>query len=287
MIEARARPTGRAALIGSIALSIALSGCMYVSTDRQINYGLNHYEMGLYDLAIPPLVTAAESMEKSSPPDPRLVDVLLALGDMAVKKDRKDLAADFYMRALNAAETFKPIDNKRLRNALVNSGLFYTYNGRPKDAVPLLERAAAISRELGEPVLYAIDVDNIGAAYQELHQYSQASQYSVKALAIIEPIKTGQYLVRTKGVILHNLAASYVKLNRYKEAEPLFKQSLALLESVPNEVEPWRVRTVRKSYADLLRRTGRIKEANEMERAAEPAPAVQHQLPADATAPRR
>jgi hypothetical protein len=48
--------------------------------------------------------------------------------------------------------------------------------------------------------------------------------------------------------------------------EPLLKQSLDLLESTPAEVEPWRVRTARKSYADLLRRMRRIKEADEMEK---------------------
>jgi len=38
-------------------VTVSLSGCLYFSTERQINYGLNHYEMGLYDLAIPPLMT--------------------------------------------------------------------------------------------------------------------------------------------------------------------------------------------------------------------------------------
>src|SRR5258708_28522818 len=148
MIELRARQTRWAALVASIALTIVLSGCLYVSTERQINYGLNHYEMGLYDLAIPPLVTAAESLEKGSPPDARLVDVFLALGDMAVKKDRKDLATGFYARALRASETLKPTDNKRLRNVLVTSVMFYTYNGLPKDDLPLLQPAAAISSTL-------------------------------------------------------------------------------------------------------------------------------------------
>jgi len=253
-----------------------LSGCMYFSTERQINYGLNHYEMGLYDLAISPLVSAAESLEKKSPPDPRLVEVLIALGDMAMAKDRRDLAADFFPRALKAAEAVSPIDNKRLRNALVNLGKFYAYNGRPREAVPLLQRAAMISNTLGEPVFHAIDLDNIGGAYQQLGQYSEASEYSRKALTVIEPVTTGKYLTRTRGVILHNLAASYVELSRYAEAESLFKQSLAILQSAPGEVEPWRLRTVRKSYADLLRRMGRSKEAAEMERqATTSAPALQ------------
>ena len=141
-MPADGKSAARAALFICAA---ALAGCAYTSTEQQINYGLNHYRMGLYDQAITPLVSAAESMEKQSPPDARLVDVLLALGDMAQAKDRKDLAAGFYPRALKAAEAVTPADNTRLRNALVGTGLFYTYNGRPRDALPLLEQAGVLS----------------------------------------------------------------------------------------------------------------------------------------------
>src|SRR6185369_7189916 len=91
----------RAALL---ALSfLAICGCHYFSTEDQINYGLNHYKMGAYGEAIPALISAARSLEKENPPDPRLVDVLLALGSMAESERRDDLAADFYPRALKAA----------------------------------------------------------------------------------------------------------------------------------------------------------------------------------------
>ena len=72
----------------SIYFVALLSGCVTLSTERQINYGLNHYEMGLFNHAIPPLVSAAESLEKKSPPDPRLVEVLIALGEMAAGTKR-------------------------------------------------------------------------------------------------------------------------------------------------------------------------------------------------------
>jgi len=285
----------RGALVAKVLaafVTVSLSGCLYFSTERQINYGLNHYEMGLYDLAIPPLMTAAESLESKSPPDPRLVEVLIALGTMATSKERKDLVADFFPRALKAAEALSPVDNKRLRNALVNLGMFYAHNERPREAVPLLKRAAIISNGFDDQVFHAIDLDNIAFAYQRFGKYVEASEYSLKALAVIEPLTAGKYLVRTKGVILNNLAASYVELARYAEAEARFKQSLAVLQSAPAEGEPWRLETARKSYADLLRRTGRSKEADELESRSKratstKAPALQQQLPADGAAPRR
>jgi len=275
-----------------VCITASLSGCQYFSTEDQIIYGLNHYEMGLYDLAIPPLMTAAKSLEGKTPPDPRLVEVLIALGTMAMSKERKDLAIDYFAKALKTAEALNPADSKRIRNALVNLGMFYAYNDRPREGVPLLKRATTISVGFDEQVYYAIDLDNIGFAHQRLGEYAEASEYSLKALAVIEHVKTGKYIVRTKGVILHNLAAAYVELSRYVEAEENFKKSLAVLQSAPAEVEPWRLETTRKSYADFLHRTGRLKEAEEMGtqpkgEASIKAPALQQQLPAGGAAPRR
>jgi hypothetical protein len=64
----------------------------------------------------------------------------------------------------------------------------------------------------------------------------------LKALAVVEPLTTGKDRVQTKGVILYNLAMSYA-----------------------GQGEPWRVKTVRLNYADFLRRTGRAKQADELE----------------------
>src|SRR5262245_10277070 len=90
-----------------LALSTLVVGC--ASTEQQINYGLNHYELGLWGPAtIRPLVSAANSLEKTSPPDPRLPRILLALGTMAESHKRDDLAEDFFRRALKAAEALRP-----------------------------------------------------------------------------------------------------------------------------------------------------------------------------------
>ena len=247
------------------AAFVIVAGCVAISTEDQINYGLNHYKMGLYNRAIPPLMSAAESMEGKDPPDPRLVDVLIALGVMAQGTGRRDLAADFYPRALKAAETLSPPDTVRVRNSLVHLGTFYI-EGRPSDAVALLERAEKLSRGIDEQVIHAIDLDNLAQAHQALRQYPRAIALSMEALRVVEQHPQQRYATRTKGVILHSLAMSYSDAGDAKRAEALFKQSLSVLRSAPNEVEAWRLKTVTTDYAQLLRRTGRAQEADELER---------------------
>ena len=286
----RMAPRALVATVFVLCITASLNGCQYFSTEYQINYGLNHYEMGLYDLAIPPLTIAAKSLEGKIPPDPRLVEVLVALGTMAMNTERKDLASDFFLQALKAAEALTPADSNRIRNALVNLGMFYAYNKRSREAVPLLKRATTISVGFDEQVYYAIDLDNIAFTHQRLGEYAEASEYGLKALTVIEHVTAGKYIFRTKGVILHNLASAYVELSRYVEAEANFKKSLAVLQSAPAEVEPWRIEMTRKSYADLLHRTGRSKEAEEMAtqskgEASIKAPALPQQLPAGGAAP--
>jgi tetratricopeptide (TPR) repeat protein len=245
-----------------------LTGCVTLSTERQINYGLNHYQMGLYSQAIPPLITAADSLEKETPPDPRLVEVLIALGEMAKSNKRKDLAADFFPRALKAAEALKPQDSVRLRNSLVHLGGFYLAD-RPVEAIPLYERAEVISRTFDDQVLHAIDLDNLALAYHGTKDFVHASSLSLKALDTLSSVSAGKLLTRTRGVALHNLAYIYMDMARYDDAETRFKESLTALRSTPAEVEPWRIKAVIMSYSSLLRRTGRAQEAINLEKTIE------------------
>lgn len=253
----------------TLALSILAAGCAS-STEQQINYGLNHYEMGLWGPAtIRPLVSAANSLEKTSPPDRRLPRILLALGTMAGSHERDDLAEDFFRRALKAAEALRPADEAQTRNTLVDLGLFYTGKGREKEAEPLLARAAGISGSLPQRHLYAIDLDNLAIALDQQKRHSEANALSMKALAVLDSVPPGGMEDRTRGVILHNVARSYVDQGRYGEAEKLYRDSLAILEAgSPRDVESWRLRTVLKNYAGLLRRTGREAEAQALERRA-------------------
>jgi tetratricopeptide (TPR) repeat protein len=180
---------------------------------------------------------------------------------MASSQDRKDLALDFFPRALKAAESLDPPDKKRLRNALVHVGNFYSENERAEESIALLSRAADLSKVSDDPVLYAIDLDNIGVAYARLKRHEDAVSFHRSALSAIDAATTGSYRVRTKGVILFNLAYAHYDSGDMVAAESGYRQSLAALESAPAEVEPWRVRTVKKSYAQLLEKLGRNEEA--------------------------
>lgn len=263
---------------GVLAVVLGLAGCHYVSTESQINYGLNHYEMGLYGQAIPALMSAAKSLEKQNPPTPRLVEALIALGDMAQGEKRDDLAADFYPRALKAAEALQPPDSTRLRNALVHTGQFYSFHDRAKDAVPLLQRAADISAKFEDREFHAIDLDNIASAYQNLKQYDKCIELQLKSLQLANKLPKEKFL--TKGTILHNLGRSHMDLGQYKEAEEYLKEALAVLSAGGREAEPWRVRTARKSYSELLRKMGRNEEAEKLQ-----PPALQKGVPADRPLP--
>jgi tetratricopeptide (TPR) repeat protein len=161
------------------------AGCLLLSTDHQVNYGLNHYMMGLDHLAIPPLLSAAESLEKESPPDRRLPQVLTALGDMAARDKRP--AQEFYARALKAATALEPSDDNILRNTLVAAGRFYLGQKRAADAVPLFEQAAQISARNPRfsRTLHAIDIDNLGLAYSEQGRYDQGMALSLRALRVL------------------------------------------------------------------------------------------------------
>jgi len=245
---------------------LATSGCHYFSTDSQINYGLTHYKIGAYNQAIPALMSAAKSLEKKSPPDPRLVEVLIALGEMVQIKEGNDLAADFYLRALNAAEALQPADKGRLRNALVHLGVFYCNHERAQDAIPLLERATAISTTLDDQEFQAIDLDNLAYAYQNLRQYEIAVELQLKALTVANQLPVEKFSTRT--IILLNIGNSYKELGRYKEAENSFKESIAALTSKGREAEPRLVKTAKKSYADLLRRMSRGEEADKLGKSA-------------------
>lgn len=256
----------KAGLIGALALMlVSLSGCLYMSTDRQVSYGLTHFEMGLYNQAIPPLVTAANSLEKENPSDPRFVDVLIALGSMAQSEKRYDLADNFYPKALKVAETLQPVDHVRLRNALVNLGMYSMSRQRLQDAVPLLIRACTLSEKFEKREFHAIDLDNLATAYHSLKLVQQASELQLKALQVVNEVTGENILARTKGTILYNLATSYEELDRNAEAEQSFKRALAVLISGGASVESWRVEIARRSYAKHLRKNGREREAQEIE----------------------
>jgi len=263
---------------GLALLSVALlAGCLHADTDYQVNYGLNHYRMGLYNQAIPPLVTAAKSLEKTNPPDPRLPEVLLALGAMAAADQRVEMAEGFYLNAVKAADGLATPDENAQRNALVNGGNFYLAQRRPKDALPLLERAATISEQSARfrRTLHAIDLDNLGQAYSGQKRYSEGRALGLRALKVLDAAQAEPDAAKTRGVVHYNLAYGYMEEGLYAEAETNYRRALEILapSGAPQVGETWRVEVVLTNYAILLRKVGRGNEAATLEHRNEQLPA--------------
>lgn len=222
--------------------------------------------MGLYDKAIPALVSAAKALESSDYPDPRLPQVLNALGNMAISTGEGHRAEDFFLRALKSAEKLTPEDKMKTRNTLVHLGLFYSERDRAKEAVPLLERAARISEEGTDRVLFAIDLDNLDLNFERLNLHKKSNTLSLKAVEILDSLPPEKEDVVTRALILYNLAWSYKNQKRYTEAEPLYRKSLYLFENeTRGQIQNWQIKTVLKGYANLLRQTNRNDEAVVME----------------------
>ena len=199
------------------ALSFISPGCHYFNTESQIDSGLNHYEMGLYN-QVSLLSSQPPMAERGGPPNPRLVEILLALGDMAQSEKRNDMAADFYPRALKAAEALKPVDNERLRNAFVRTGMFYSYHERAAEAY----RCRACRSTVGgirRSGVFAIDLDDLAFAHQNQKRYEKAVQLQSKALKIADKLPTAKY--PNKGTILHNLGSSYMEWDDLRKLRPL------------------------------------------------------------------
>jgi len=257
---------GRGCLI--FALPVLFCGCL-VNTEHQINYGLNHYNMGLYNQAIPALVSAERSLAKTNPPDPRLPRIQIALGDMASAENRNDLAEEFYKKALVASERLAVPDKTSVRNSLVHGGNFYLNLKRPSEALPLLLRAVAISEKAPDfpRTLYAIDLDNLAQAYMGLGREQEGRALSLQALGVIDNAKSEPEALKARGIIYFNLGVSHEKQHENAEAESYFIRSLEVLSprTGPKAGSLSEIRTLINEYAGFLRGLGRTDEANQVE----------------------
>jgi tetratricopeptide (TPR) repeat protein len=225
--------------------------------------------MGLYNQAIPALVSAENSLAKTNPPDPRLPQIQIALGDMASAENRTDLAEKFYKKALISSEHLAVPSQTLVRNSLVHGGNFYLHLDRPAEALPLLLRAAAISeRASGFPrTLYAIDLDNLAQAHMGLGREKEGRVLCLQALQVLDNANSETEAPKARGIIYFNLGVSHEKQHENAEAESYFKKSLEVLSPRlgPKAGSPGEIRTLVNEYAGFLRGLGRIDEAIQIE----------------------
>ena len=230
------------------------------STDQNINSGLWHYNAGLYNEAIPRLLSGTESLYKSNPIDSRLPVAYLALAHMEANDKRVDIAEKYYKQAISVAEKYHSKDERIMRNVTSSAGNYYLDNKQYSEALPLLERAVALSKNNYTIArkLYAIDLDNLGLANDAIGRHREADALSQQALTALSTLSTTPEIVNIRGVVLYNIAYRNAERGNVTEAEQYYKRALA---DISVSDEPWRIKTVKTNYAEFLKKLGRTAES--------------------------
>ena len=255
------RATRMKRMLMTLLIPIVLAGCS--TTDDQINSGLWHFNAGLHAQAIPRLLSGAESLQKSTPADPRLPSVLMALGNMAEEAKRADLAERYYQQAIQSVDEFHSKDDIQVRNALVQLGLFYSSVRRYSDAIPLLTRATHISAKTANiNNRYAIDLDNLSLAVIGDGRQADAMMLNDEALQALKVLPQTAENIATRGVVHFNRAYALAEQGNNVAAEDYY---LHAITDISSSSEAWRMKIVRESYAAFLRKMGRVEEANTIE----------------------
>ncbi|MDQ6664607.1 MAG: tetratricopeptide repeat protein [Acidobacteriota bacterium] len=190
-------------------------------------------------------------------------------------------AETFFLRTVHEPEAFGPQD-PRLGSSLNSLGLVYHSRGKYRDAERVYLRGIKIFLLVYGPK--SLDLANIsmnlGTAYFDDGLYARGEPYfrnawwifnqslgpdSVKtAHAIFDLGETYRNLKRYAAAALNSLALAYTGLSKYAEAEPLFKLAIGIRQSAPISGNTDLSESL-KSYAAMLRRSGRASEAGRME----------------------
>lgn len=237
---------------------LILFGC--ASTDQNINSGLWHYNAGLYNEAIPRLLSGTESLYKSNPSDSRLPAAYLALAHMGANDKRFDIAEKYYKQAIYVAEKYNSNDERIMRNVTSSAGNYYLDNKQYSKAFPLLERAVALSKNNDSIArkLYAIDLDNLGLANDAIGRHLEADALSQQALTVLSTLSTTPEIVSIRGVVFYNIAYRNAERGNVTEAEQYYKRALA---DISVSDESWRIKTIKNNYAEFLKKLGRTAES--------------------------
>ncbi len=103
-----------------------------------------------------------------------------------------------------------------------NHGWFLLSTGRIQRAIAALEHALRMSKENGLTLQAAVQTDNLGVAYAELHEYERALSFHEQALEMISRLNNLHWL----SIFETNMGSTLLALNRTDDAEHLYQRAL-------------------------------------------------------------
>lgn len=194
----------------------------------------------------------------------------------AITQGNLDAAEDLFRQALNAVQRVphKPIDVVKCQNSLARA---FTLQARAEEAESMFKRSLDILRRAygaKSPELVQTMLD-LGSIYESEGDHPAAMALYNQVLSINQSNFGPEHPETAHS--LHRLARAKSNAGKQTEAESDYKHAINILEKHPDDGE---MKTLLKDYADLLRKTNRLAEADEIERKVRPAAVQQNITPA-------
>jgi signal transduction histidine kinase len=137
-------------------------------------------------------------------------------------------SAKHYLDLLEQISKKDPKDKDAYENFNQTAGLYYRNSGKPKLAIPYLERAMAVAKDSTQRAGMML---NIGNNYLELGQLKMATQYHLNSLALFEKVgnKRGQSFA------IQGLGNDYLKMQQWEKSKVYYERSLKMKEELKDQ----------------------------------------------------
>jgi tetratricopeptide (TPR) repeat protein len=174
-----------------------------------LSYGSVLYQRGYSD-------QAAAAYQLALRDDPANAEALYGMGSVYLDQGKLAEAQDSFERALN----LKPGYPETLPNVWNNLGLVRTRNGRPAEAIPYFQKALQLSPD------HLIALDNLGNAYRQLQQWSNARTTFERALQVSPEDPEANYSMGMVFAQMDDSAGAYDYLQRALKLRPGYPEAL-------------------------------------------------------------
>ncbi len=247
----------------ALAIREAADGTGEAVSTSLHNLAIVHYFQGDYDRAILYYERAAElDLKHHGPESPSYATTLHTLAIVYQDLGRLDEALQLEERSTTIREKALGPDHLHTAFSLCTLGNIHRLAGRPPRAEAVQRRAlriaeAAVGPEHGETIWMR---GSLARTLSELEQYDEASELLRASIRMLEEQDDQQWLTTELDAIALNLH----RQGRLPDAETSYRRALMIARDVGGDVAAKRAEALR-DHATVLRKLGRIAEAEELE----------------------